>query len=308
MKPLHGLLMLVTTLLWGLNLVATRFVVNELPPVFASAVRFLIVLMLVFPYLRLVPGKMKMLLTAALFTGALQFGFSYYGISLAEDMSSVAVATLTYVPFGTILAVIFLGERLGWRRIGGLALAFGGVMILSFDPRAFNYIEGLLIIMAGAFLFAVGTLFVRRLQDVHPMTLLAWMAALGVPVSLALSGVMETGQWDRFTSAGTLAHASLFYSAAFASAVGQGTLYFLLQRYPVSLITPLTLMGPVFGIGFALWILSEPVTGRMLAGAATTILGVLIITLRTPRQPVAVPLTGVEEAVDQEDSADRDVD
>lgn len=304
MRLPHFLLMIFITLLWGMNLVATRWVVDEIPPVFASAGRFLIVVLLVFPYLKPVPGKMKMLLTAALFTGALQFGLMYYGISLAGDMSAVAVASLTYVPFGAILAVIFLGERIGWRRTVGLVLSFGGVMVLSFDPRVFNYIDALLIIIFGAFIFAIGSLFVRRLPDIHPMTLLAWMAALGVPVSLGLSFALEDNQWNLFLAATGRAQASLFYSGAIASTVGQGVFYFLLQRYPVSIVTPMTLLGPVFGIGFAMWILAEPVTARMLAGAAVTIVGVLIITLRDPKQPAAVPLAGVEEPIPERHDVD----
>ena len=40
-----------------------------------------------------------------------------------------------------------LGETIRWRRRLGIVLAFGGIMIIGFDPRAFAYWEGLMLVV-----------------------------------------------------------------------------------------------------------------------------------------------------------------
>lgn len=295
MAPRHLFLMLIVNILWGLNFVATKWVVMEIPPIFSGALRFFIVFILILPFLKLVPGRMKDVLLATMFTGGLQMGLLFYGISLAGDMSSVAVVSIVYVPLSTLLAVIFLHEKVGWRRILGIAAAFSGIMILGFDPRAFQYIDGLLLVMLGGLIFAIGSLLVKRVADVHPMTLLAWMSAIAVPISVALSLAFESGQWEAVMAATSRAHASILYGALFATLIGHTLIYYFLQRYPVSTVTPLTLLGPILGVPFSIWLLAEEVSARMILGAVVAFVGVVIIVLREGERGVENPISAVIE-------------
>ena len=132
------MVVLAVNLSWGLNFLAIKYAVDEMPPVFAAGLRFALIFILLLPFLRLPKGNIKPLLTAAFVIGALHFGILYYAISLADDISSVAIATLTNVPFATLLAIIFLGERIGLISIAGMVLAFSGVMVLGFDPKRWS--------------------------------------------------------------------------------------------------------------------------------------------------------------------------
>ena len=103
-------------LVWGFNIVAIKLSVERFPPVFLSFLRFLIVGLLVWPWLRLRRGEMRWLFTAAICSGGLQFALMFTGVTLSGNMSSVAIAGQLGVPFATLLSVALLGERIRWRR------------------------------------------------------------------------------------------------------------------------------------------------------------------------------------------------
>ena len=57
-------------------------------------------------------------------------------------------------------------------------------------------------------------------------------------------------------------------------------MYYLLQRYDVSVTAPLTLMAPIFGIVFGVLVWGDSLGLRFWMGSALTLFGVLIIGLR----------------------------
>ena len=181
MSPRHFLLAMLVNLLWGLNFVATRFAVDEMPPVLAVSLRFLVVLVVLLPFLKPQKNQMRALLKTAFVIGVFHFGLLYVGIAWTKDLSVAAVGTLMNVPFATLLAVAILGERIKMQRTLGILIAVAGVAILSFNPRVLDYVDGLLIVLVAVFGYAVGVIMMRRLPGVHPLSLQAWMALLCFP-------------------------------------------------------------------------------------------------------------------------------
>jgi O-acetylserine/cysteine efflux transporter len=56
--------------------------------------------------------------------------------------------------------------------------------------------------------------------------------------------------------------------------------YRLLRRYEATLISPLTLMTPVFAMALGVTVLHEPLTEQLLIGAGLALFGVGIIAVR----------------------------
>ena len=229
MRLPHLALMMVINLAWGLNFIAGKFAIDEMPPLFVTGLRFVIVFALLVPFLRIVEGKMKHLVSAAFVIGALHFGILFYAISVAHDISSVAIVTLTNVPFATILAVMFLGEKIGLYSLAGLVAAFAGVMILGFDPKAFDQMEALLLVMLAAFCYAVGAIMLRRLTGVHVMNLQCWLGLIGMIAVLSLSFLVESGQWEALQASTWKGKGGVIFSAVGSSIIGHGGIYYLFE-------------------------------------------------------------------------------
>lgn len=277
------LLLVLINLIWGFNLVAAKYGVSEIPPILFTALRFMVLGILLLPLLRVFHGQMGLLLTFASLSGALHFGLMFYGLSLADDVSAVAIATQLGVPFSTLLSVWLLGEQIRWRRKLGIALAFGGIVIIAFDPRAFAYWPGLLLVIAACFVGSLGLIYVKRLVGIRALQLQAWVATTSWPLLLLLSFLVESEQGAALEQASWLAWAAVLFTALAASLVAHSGMYYLITRYPVTSVSPLTLLTPVFGIIFGVTLLDDQVSSRMLLGGAVTLVGVYIVAARGRR-------------------------
>ena len=76
----------------------------------------------------------------------------------------------------------------------------------------------------------------------------------------------------------------LAYSGILSSLVGHGGMTWLFQRYPVAVVSPLTLPTPLISVSVAIAVYNTPITGQMLAGGLLTLIGVAIITIRTAQR------------------------
>jgi O-acetylserine/cysteine efflux transporter len=272
--------MVFINLIWGLNLVASKWGVNAFPPVFFTALRFGSVALFLLPLLRVPRGQMRNLLLAAMLTGPAAFGLLFIGLDLVRDASMVAIAGQLSVPFSTLLSVWLLGETIRWRRRLGIALAFLGIVVIGLDPRAFNYWEGLLLVVLSCLANSFGLIFIKRLKEVRALQLQAWVALAGVPVLLVLSFISESGHAQAVAEADLRAWSALAFTAVLSSLVAHTGWYYLLSRYPVTSLSPLTLLSPVFGVFFGVTLLHDQLTWRMVLGGALTLVGVFIVLLR----------------------------
>lgn len=284
MRPIHLALVILVTALWGVNFVAISYAVTGFPPIFANGLRFLIVLACLTPFLKREPGRMAALLTAAFTLGVVHFGLVFLGMARAGDLAPVIVAAQTNVPFATLLAVFFLGERIRLWRAAGIALSFVGVVLIGLAPDTFAHLDALLIILASALAYGVVANLMRGLQGISAFTVQAWVALMAMPVSLALSGLVESGQATALVRAPWWAWGGVVYSALASSILGHGGMTYLLQRYPVTVVTPYILLMPVFALLAAILIEGERLGPMDWAGAATTLAGIAIITLRNRKR------------------------
>jgi O-acetylserine/cysteine efflux transporter len=276
----HIALLIVVMILAGGNLIAMKLLVNDLPPFLAGSLRFALALVFLAPFLKMQPGRMKQLFLTTFNVGVINFGLAFLALSMAEHASSLAIIFVLGVPMATILAVVFLDEHLGIWRITGIAGSFGGVVVLGFDPNVFTYLEAMLVGLLVAVSFAVGTIQMRKLSGIKPLTYQAWLAATIVPFHLVISLVFEEGHLHAIKNISAAGIGGLIYGALLASIAAHAAYFYLLQRYPVTMVMPYTPLASVFGVGLAIIILGESVTTQMVIGGILTLIGVSLITLR----------------------------
>ncbi len=276
----HFVRLMLINAVWGFNLVAIKLGVDRFPPVFAGFLRFLVVGLVVLPWLRIRRGEMRWLLIAAIFSGGLQFAIMYTGVALSGNMSSVAIAGQLGIPFATILSVVVLGERIHWRRSLGIVLAFAGVVVLGFNPDVLKSWQGLALIVLAAFIGAIGLIAIKRVRDLNALELQAWLAWGSLPVFLLLTSWLEDGQIESLRNIDLAGAGAVLYSALFASLFAHTAYFALVHRYPVSSVAPLTVLGPVFSVGFAILFLGDVLDWRMVIGGVMTLTGVAVIVMR----------------------------
>lgn len=271
--------MMLINLVWGFALVAAKVSLGHFPPMMFTALRFTLIVMVLFPFLRFHEGRMRQVLIIALCAGPVGFGFFFAGVALS-NASVVAIISQLGVPFSTILSVVFLKEKVRWRRWLGIVLSFAGVMIISFDPTVFNFLAGVILIIISAAVTSVGTIFQRQIRNVGVFEMQAWIAIIAAPLMIAASLLFEHDQFSLMTSATWLQWSGIFYTAFASSLIGHAGIYYLLQRYEVTQTAPLTLLSPIFTVIFSVVLLGDVLTMRMIVGALIALTGVLIVSLR----------------------------
>ena len=275
-------LLFIVCFVWGLNIVITRWVVFDaaVPPIFFAAIRFLGVAMLLVPFLRPIPEDLKTLFLISFFIGAGHFALLFVGLANAEASAASIVSQLG-VPFSTLMSMAFLGETIGWRRGIGIMLAFAGVLLIAVDPESFTISFGLLYIAGAAFIGSVGGILMKRMRPVSALQMQVWIGLFSFAPLFAVSAFLEQGQWVSYASGGWQVWIATLFAVVGVSIFGHGAFYHLIKKYDISLLSPLTLMTPIWGVVLSIVLLKEAITAQLILGSIISLGGVLVIALRT---------------------------
>ena len=283
-------LALLICLCWAVNFLTSAHALQEIPPFLFTALRMGIVVLLLAAFMRPPPrSQWPRLCGIALFTGVLHFGTSFLALRLAGNLSSPAIVTQTYVPMAVLLAWWWLGERFAWRTALGITLSFAGVMVLGFDPMVFDRPLALVVMLFSSLMVAIGTVLMRRLSGIGMVDQQGWTAALSLPPLLVVSAIAEPGGFAALREASWIGWGGALYAAVFASLLGHGLFFRLVQRHPVAQVTPYLLMTPVLAVllGIVFW--GDRPGPALWIGGAMVLGGVLIIAIRNLQKARPVP-------------------
>jgi len=273
----HLLMILLVNSVWGVNFIAGKIGADKFGPLLFTSLRFLFLLVLMLPWLKPAPGYMKPLLRVAILLGVFHFSMIFIGLHAGGNIGSIAITTQLYVPFSAILASVFLKEKITLRTIIAIAIAFGGVMVIGFDPIVFNHIDAILWVTGAAFVMATATIFMRKCPNLGVFKLQAWIALVAFPSVSLLSLIFESGQLRTLAGARLTDLWTPLYSAIGASLIGHGLVYHLLGRYQVAKITPLLLLTPIIATILGVIIFGDILGWKLIVGGAMTLLGVLML-------------------------------
>lgn len=280
------LLLAAVCFVWGLNLVVTRWVVADagVPPIFFAAIRFAGLALVLFWFLRPIPKQLGVLFLIAMGMGAGHFALLFQGLAQAEA-SSVSVVGQLGVPFSTLMSMAFLGETVGWRRGLGILLAFAGAILIAVDPKTFSLSFGLIYVVFAALVASGAGILMKRMPSISALQMQAWIGLFSFAPLFAVSGLVEGDQngWGALIEGGWLVWLATIYAIIGVSVFGHGGFYSLIKKYDISLLSPLTLMTPIWGVVLGVVLLGEVLTLQLVVGAAISLGGVFVILVRPNR-------------------------
>jgi len=184
------------------------------------------------------------------------------------------------VPFSTLMSMAFLGEKVGWRRGMGIMLAFAGVLLIAVDPESFSVSIGLLYIAAAAFIASIGGILMKRMTPIPVLQMQGWVGLFSFAPLFVLSAFVEQGQWGAFVSGSWLVWSATVFAVVGVSIFGHGAFYHLIKKYDISLLSPLTLMTPIWGVVLSIVLLKDAITAQLILGAIISLGGVFVIAVR----------------------------
>ncbi|MEO0400273.1 MAG: DMT family transporter [Pseudomonadota bacterium] len=288
----YFIILLAICVIWTFQPIIMKGLSDETPPLFFVAMRMTLVALALSPFLRWRPHNTLRLLAVGVCLGGPHFVLFLLGLTLAPASAAVIVGEL-YTPFVTILAVIFLGEQVRWRRGVGVALAFLGVVVIAWPNEAVSggrlAAVGLACVALSALVESFGTIALKQIQDMRAIEISAVTSLIGAIVLWGATATFESGQWAVLQSESrTLIIGGLLYSAFATSMVAHTAYYWLLQRLPIAVLAPSALIGTVMSVIAAVVIFNEPVTVQLVVGGVVTLIGIGVILIRVSQRPAGV--------------------
>ncbi|GAB5349293.1 DMT family transporter [Alteriqipengyuania sp. 357] len=273
-------LLVLVNLLWALNVVVSKIAVADLgmPPIFYAALRALVSMLVLVPFLRPLPKNWPIVAAVGLAIGGGSFALLAIGLKSASP-STAGIVSLSGAPMTVLLAIVLLGEHVGWRRGLGIALAIIGVVIAVASPSGWESSAGLGWIGLSCLVGALGAVYVKKI-DVGGKQLQAWSAFASFAVLLPFAFVtepipIEPLMTDPFKLLGCLIFAGLIVS------VYAHVIYFnALKEHDANLVVPFTLLHPLMTVALGAWLTGDPVGVPLLLGGAIAVGGVAILVLR----------------------------
>lgn len=276
--------------LWGLNQVATKIALTEVPPLLQAAARSLGAAALVLVWARWRGIALFErdgtwgggALAATLF--ALEFGCIFVGLQYTT--ASRMVVFIYLAPFIVALGMPFIAraEKLAPVQLIGLVAAFAGVAWAFAEgfsaPAAGDrqWLGDLLGVVAAVF-WGATTLAIRgtRLATASAEKTLLYQL-VGSGVLLGAAGLAAGESWPASLSApvaGWLAFQTVVIT--FASYL---VWFWLVRHYPATRLAVFTLLTPVAGLLAGVALLEEPLTTRLAVALAAVAAGIVLVNRR----------------------------
>lgn len=291
--PAVGLVLLLSAL-WGANVVAIKIGLADAPPIALAWMRFVLGSLCVVAWgwwtrapFALLPGEAWPLLgLGLLFT--VQLGLLNVGTWLST--AGHAAVLLNVYPVHTVVIAHFFvpGDRMTAAKLGGGLLGWGGVVLLFADrlveppPPGSTILAGDVVLSLSALLLGVRQVVLnRQLQFIHPVKPLLAQVAIGTPLFVLLSALVES---QPITWTPRLA-GSLAYQGLVVAGFNFIALMWLLKHYRPSSIAAFALTTPLFGIAATALVLAEPVGWRLTLAAVLVAGGIAVATLRREPAP-----------------------
>jgi len=289
------LLALGAMILWGLNFAVAKLALAEFPPILLQALRFTLVAIVLLP---LCPRPTQLPRIAALsgILGLLHFPMVFSGLALL-DASTSAIVLQLQVPFGVVMAALLLGEKLSWRHMAGLAIAFGGVALIAGAPRLEASRHGLLFLLIAAAAWGFSTVQLKKIQPVGPLSLNAWLSLFMSVELFAISFLAEGSPAHYILAASWHGWIGVAYTGLLSTIAAFGLWAWLVSRYTVSQTMPFMLTIPLFAVMGGVVLNGDRVTPDIVGGGLLTVVGVALIVLKRGQSPaIVVAETPVTEA------------
>jgi O-acetylserine/cysteine efflux transporter len=276
MTPRDMLLALAVAAVWGLSFVAIRWSVNEVPPLLATALRYVAAVLPAILFVRRPKVALWILVGYGLAIGVGQFGLLFLAIKLGMSAGLGALVIQLQAFFTILLAVAFLGERPGWPQLAGAATAFAGIAVIAAERLGSAALWPVLMTVAGAACWGVANLLTKRAGKVDMLGFVVWSSLLP-PIPLYLLSLLFEGPGAvlSLSHISALAIGALLFTGWASTVFGYGAWSVLLRRYPASTVAPFTLLTPVTGVAAGALLLGEHVTVLEGVGSVLIFAGLL---------------------------------
>ena len=224
-------------------------------------------------YLILLKPAWKHSLVLAVTNNAIPFSLFSYG-SFGADSNILAILNATTAFNTMIIALLWLGEKVTLKQVFGLVLGFIGVIILVNPESSSTSIISALFCLIGAACYSFSTVFIQKYSEkTDKMVLIGWSIIFSCFIMIPFTLLNLPSQ---------IPSTNALLSATWLGSISTGLAFFgyvyLIEKIGAVKTSTVAYFLPVFGIIWGAVFLNEVITGGIILGCATILIGVFFAT------------------------------
>ncbi len=229
---------------------------------------------------KLSKNNILLILLSSVFV-ALHFGLWITSLSYTSIASSVVLVTV-HPAFVAVISYFLWGERVNKLAIGGIVVAFAGVIFVNYSGFTFGspaILGNLLALIAG---FAMGAYLIVGRQLRARIDILSYLAILYTCSAIILLIATLSFGYNLFSYSNTT-YLMMILLALVPQIIGHSTLNLAVRLIPVIFVSVAILGEPVGATLLGYFILGEVPTANEITGGLLILVGIFLVMRQKPR-------------------------
>ncbi len=284
MRPIHWVLLIILSILWGATFIFAKEALPYLPPLTLTLARVaigaavLVPMLLVFGYrLPNTSAQWRAFGVMAILNNVIPFGLIFWGQTMiGSGLTSVMNATTPLMSL--LVARVLAGESLAPHKLAGIALGIGGVGVLV-GPSALAGDKasaiGMLLVVAGTLSYGLSGLWGRRFKDVPPIVSAASQLTCSTLLLIPIAGLAD--QFWTLPLPPASAIAAVVALGVLSTALAYILFFRIMAEAGSNNVMLVTLLIPISGITLGALRFGEALTLNQIIGAGIIATSLLVI-------------------------------
>lgn len=268
------------TCIWGVNFSVIKLGLASLDPFMLSGLRFLLCAFPLVFFIKKPDVKFIYLISYGIFLGVGLWGMIYVGIYFGISAGIASLVLQMGVFFTIALSYFILGDTIDISKKIAFVLALFAIgLIITITDGSVTYI-GLAFVLFGALSWAVTNIIIKKAQTTQVFAFIVW-SSLFSPVPLFLLAYLTQGEIvyiDFFQNLNQTAIFSILFQVYPTTLLGYWIWNLLLTKYPVSVVSPISLLVPIFGLLGSYIIFDESIGSIKLLACILIVIALIINT------------------------------
>jgi O-acetylserine/cysteine efflux transporter len=287
-------------IVWGINFSMIKIAERSFDPYLLATLRFLLCAFPAVFFLKRPVVAWRYIVAYGFVFGVLQFTLLFGGIKVGLSPGLASVALQLQVFFTIAFGALLLGERIASYQIAGIVLGFAGVVLIGDMSRATATVAGVLLVAGAAAAWGLANIVVKKAQVKNMLAFMVWSSLVPI-VPLMLLTLWWSGPDSVVRSFETMrldAVLAVLYLVYPTTLFGYAVWNSLLRLHRTSLVAPLTLLVPVFGLLGSMVIFDESLTAKVAVAAGLMLCGLALNQFGLPFRRRERPAAGPETLAD----------
>ncbi|HHL2561040.1 TPA: EamA family transporter [Yersinia enterocolitica] len=278
MKLTDFLIALLITAIWGVNFSIIKLGLITADPLILAGIRFTLCALPAVFFIKKPDTSWRYIIGYGLLFGIGLWGIVNLGIK-AGVSAGIASLVLQFGAFFTMVLGAFLfHENLSKYQYIGIIVALLGLTSIIFISDGSVTFIGLALVLCGAVVWGLVSIIIKKSNTKYIFSFLVW-SSLFSPMPLFILSYLFNGP-SGFTELAIHFNTTTLFSILFQ--VYPNTLFAywvwnsLLTKYPVSVVAPLSLLVPIFGMLGSVMIFNESIPSGKIIAMVFIISGLII--------------------------------